>query len=783
MQGPAGTPSRRAGRAFCFRIQTRVGALVLCFASSAPGRGQGYLTITAGASQNVVVSPGATLAFPLLVSLSPPSDANLADVSMGLRWPAGLTLDSVQNAYFTSSLTRVTGTSAIVRFNRPGGASITATLATLHFTAATAGAGRVSIEPTGATDAAGASILERIRVHSIDVCVAPTTRWGDVNNDNRVDVIDAQQLARYSVALSVASRDHVEIDGDVNEDGAVNVIDAQQIARFSVGLSAATRISTPLLGVRPLQSVSFGPDPFDIGLGAHIHLDPHALDSINQSVAGCAAVAWSSSNPSAASVDGRGLLTTGALGSTTVTASVAGKTASAVVRVSNPATSITLAPDSVLTSPGNSFQLTAALRDVSGAPTGSLVTFSTSDSTVATVSSTGLVLPVAIGRAVITARTGSASARTIVIVPTAHHNALATGTDFTCILSAIGDVYCWGKGGFLGDGTSASSGAPVRVAAPPGVRFTRISAGGSTACAMAISLKVYCWGNLGDQSYTSPVEVVSNLSFTSIVTGDRFGCGLTSSGTAHCWGRGNAASLGTGDLSSSSTPRPVAGNHIFSSIHSGLVAVCGIEVAGAVFCWGSNITFTLGQPLNVSSAPVPLLVPGGPYASLAVGSLAVYGRTLTGTMKYWGTSYSGALGVGFPADNVLSRPVPTTTSSFDMFASLYPGTGNSTRAATCALTVERKAWCWGGNDHGQLGRNDVPADCPGAVPFSCSWTPVEVMSAARFLFLSSGGSHVCGLTTDHELLCWGSNVYGQLGTGTTTDSSFPVAVTGGIPIP
>ncbi|MBU6367387.1 MAG: dockerin type I repeat-containing protein, partial [Gemmatimonadetes bacterium] len=76
---------------------------------------------------------------------------------------------------------------------------------------------------------------------------ATTARWGDVNADTAVSIIDAQQIARHTVALSVANATALAARGDVTADGTVSILDAQQIARYTVSLSAATRINTALV--------------------------------------------------------------------------------------------------------------------------------------------------------------------------------------------------------------------------------------------------------------------------------------------------------------------------------------------------------------------------------------------------------------------------------------------------------------------------------------------------------------------------------------------------------
>lgn len=110
-----------------------------------------------------------------------------------------------------------------------------------------------------------------------------------------------------------------------------------------------------------------------------------------------------------------------------------------------------------------------------------------------------------------------------------------------------------------------------------------------------------------------------------------------------------------------------------------------------------------------------------------------------------------------------------TTPAFDRVAMGYD--------ASCMLTADGQAWCWGGNDHGQLGAATTQSCSGGNVP--CSWQPVHAAPALHFAALSPGQIHSCGIDTTGQSWCWGSGLGGQLGDGLSTDSSTPVAVAGG----
>jgi uncharacterized protein YjdB len=116
-------------------------------------------------------------------------------------------------------------------------------------------------------------------------------------------------------------------------------------------------------------------------------------------------IAWTTSDPAIATVDGTGIVTTTGAGVATVSASTDGVTGSATVTVNNiPVSSVTVSPAVVSLTTGSTLQLGAVALDASGAPiTGRTAVWSSNAPAVASVDASGRVDALAPGTARITA--------------------------------------------------------------------------------------------------------------------------------------------------------------------------------------------------------------------------------------------------------------------------------------------------------------------------------------------------------------------------------------------
>lgn len=89
----------------------------------------------------------------------------------------------------------------------------------------------------------------------------------------------------------------------------------------------------------------------------------------------------------------------------------------------------------------------------------------------------------------------------------------------------------------------------------------------------------------------------------------------------------------------------------------------------------------------------------------------------------------------------------------------------------CALTAAGGVKCWGSDTVGQLGNGN-------ACGKECT-TPVGVTGlTSGVAAIAAGGHHSCAIMISGGLKCWGYNIEGQLGDGTTTVRTTPVDVVG-----
>jgi alpha-tubulin suppressor-like RCC1 family protein len=182
-------------------------------------------------------------------------------------------------------------------------------------------------------------------------------------------------------------------------------------------------------------------------------------------------------------------------------------------------------------------------------------------------------------------------------------------------------------------------------------------------------------------------------------------------------------------------------------------------------CWGYNRLGQLGDGTTTDHL-VPVDVSGlaNGVSAVAAGKYHSCAMTAEGGVKCWGFNILGQLGDGTAGD----RNVPTDVSGLASGVSGVAAGGDH----TCAVmdTVRGGGLkCWGNNGSGQLGNGTTDKHT----------TPVDVSGLASGVnVIAAGGFYICAVTNGGGLKCWGINIAGQLGDGTTAGHAIPMDVSG-----
>ena len=217
------------------------------------------------------------------------------------------------------------------------------------------------------------------------------------------------------------------------------------------------------------------------------------------------------------------------------------------------------------------------------------------------------------------------------------------------------------------------------------------------------------------------------------------------------------ATASVGDLTASFSATAIPGPWVSALVGTGSAGFsCGAVNTGGVYCWGRII-----RTSDIFAALTPQLRSGGlAFASISIGEGDVCGITPGGAGYCW--------------DQFNSEPLPVADGL--ILSSISAGGRHH-----CAIATDGSAYCWGDNGDGELGNGTrVSSDTASPVSGGLSFTSVSASPNTGPAIFSETQGHSCGVTTTGEAYCWGHNTFGQLGNGTTTSSSVPVPVAGGL---
>ncbi|HEX5181427.1 MAG TPA: Ig-like domain-containing protein, partial [Gemmatimonadaceae bacterium] len=349
-------------------------------ATSGKKHGNAKLQIANVAVAAVIVSPGT-------LSLSIGKTSQLA---VTLKDSAGNVLTGRTVSWSSSNSSAVSVSSTgVVAGVAAGTATITAT------SDSRSGAALVTVPvnpPTVASISVTPSTLTIIKGKTSQLTATP--------RDSAGTVLAGQTITWATSTSSVAT---------ISSAGVVTAV-ATGTATITAASNGHSDSSAITVVNAPVASVAETPDSATIIIGGTVQLSASALDSSGNVLTG-RTITWSAADSTIASVSASGLVKGVVAGLTQVYATSEGKRDSTTITVAEaPAASVAVTPSSVSLVVGASKQASATVRDANGnVLTGQTVTWKSSATGVATVSSNGMIQAVAVGSATVTATSGGKS--------------------------------------------------------------------------------------------------------------------------------------------------------------------------------------------------------------------------------------------------------------------------------------------------------------------------------------------------------------------------------------
>ncbi|MCX5764790.1 MAG: Ig-like domain-containing protein [Gemmatimonadetes bacterium] len=432
---------------------------------------------------------------------------------------------------------------------------------------------------------------------------------------------------------------------------------------------------------------------------------------------------------------------------------------------------------------GTSYTLTFATSGLTSATQGIVPTYGAPTQLAVTTSAAGAASGAAFStQPVITIRDTSGNTVTNSTSPvtmTVSAGATVVGTAMVIAVNGVATFSTVGIGGQSGTYTLTftSPTIPPTTQSISLLTFTALSSLYGNVCGLSNLGAVYCWGNTNTAAFgqysTNPLAVQqTGVTFASVAAGGVHSCGLTTTGAAYCWGMNASGSVGDNTISDRSAPVAVSGGLTFAALSAGYTHTCALTSAGAAYCWGQGpLGYSTGGPSGSSPfSTTPGAVQGGlTFSKIAAGQNHTCALTSTGAAYCWSSLFGG-----FCDGTSNISTTPTACQGGLVFASIFAAATEiipPNGPLTCALTAAGAAYCWGYNIYGQVGDGTTGAD---------RLTPVQVQGGLVFTTMALGVFHACGLTGDGSAYCWGRNSAGNLGDNSTTNRSSPVLVQGGL---
>ena len=312
------------------------------------------------------------------------------------------------------------------------------------------GSATVTATSEGKTAGAAITVTAPPAIPVASVAVAPTSSSLTVGATTTLTAITYDANGNTLTGRGIVWASSAPAVASVSTSGVVTAKSAgtATITATSEGKTGSATINVTTPAPVPVSSVTVAPPSSTVVTGSTVTLTAVTYDAQGHTLSG-RQIVWASTANGVATVNGSGTVTAVAPGTATITATSEGKTGSATITVTAPApvpvATVDVSPTTATIDVGTTTTLSATTKDSRGnILTGRVVDWSSSNQSVATVSSSGVVTAVAAGTATITASSEGQNGTAAITVkappppPAAHLDSLAVTTSLPIPLMRTG---------------------------------------------------------------------------------------------------------------------------------------------------------------------------------------------------------------------------------------------------------------------------------------------------------------------------------------------------------
>jgi alpha-tubulin suppressor-like RCC1 family protein len=355
---------------------------------------------------------------------------------------------------------------------------------------------------------------------------------------------------------------------------------------------------------------------------------------------------------------------------------------------------------------------------------------------------------------------------------------VAVGFSHTVAIASNGTLWAWGdnSSGQLGDGTLIEKYLPVQIGTAN--NWVDVEAGSNFTLALrengitGTSKTLYAWGEnfygqLGDGTNirkTIPTQIGSPANWQQLSAGENHVIAIKATGTfgvnryIFAWGRNNNSQLGNGTIINSNLPVQIGNSVDWEKVAAGEDFSIATKTNGNLYSWGKNDFGQLGNgTTNIVTAPT-IVGSANDWLKISSGRGHVLAIKTSGALFAWGENTYQELGIGVGTYQTVPIQVGTAIDWYQVAAG---------KSYSLASKNGGTLFSWGYNGSGQLGIGTlITTGTRTQIGTNNIWTNQ----------IQAGGVFATAIQSNGSLWAWGNNQAGQLGNGTTNQTTFPIVV-------